>query len=69
MISSNGHYKYARISNGKWMDLIKWRKSKLVKKGSTKNKLAIKKTGSKYVFYVNAKRLDSSSATPSTPSC
>ena len=57
-ISGNGKYRFAKISNGKWTELIKWKKSEHVRTGFSKNKFTIKKIGSKYEFHLNDKLVD-----------
>lgn len=51
-VSGNGYYRVGKFENNKWNSLIAWKQDPLVKKYG-KNKLKIKRIGSKVKFYVN----------------
>ncbi|MBU3914464.1 hypothetical protein KKA14_02930, partial [bacterium] len=52
-ITDTGYFKYCKLEQGRYTDIIPWTESPHLKKGEDKNAVKIRKSGDNLVFYIN----------------
>ena len=57
IVSGDGHYLYAEVTNGKWKHIAGWTKTTAVNEFNASNKLAITKKGTRIKFFVNDEKV------------
>jgi hypothetical protein len=55
-ISGDGQYSFTK-SEGEWQTLIKWTKSKTIRRGLSTNHIRVTCQGDKFIFYVNGEKV------------
>lgn len=58
IINGNGKYKFSKYIRGEFFDIIAWKESPNIRLHDSKNKITIRRSGSKLVFFINDSYVD-----------